>query len=116
LTYCAGYVTQRRISDVERTTGFKYVVKLIGRNAFQDETVATLDVAGDLAVLTAGLRPWLLGYLSIGSREDGWYAGCLVTTDDDGHYDTYLAVAVEDVIWYWDEECVPLSQLDTSGY
>lgn len=102
---------------MERTTGFKYVVKLIGRNVFQDETVTTLDVIGDQAMLTAGLRPWLLGFLSTGSREGGWYAASLVATNDDGHYDTYFAVAAEDVIWYWDEECVPLSQLDAStGY
>jgi len=106
---------------VERTTGFetgfKYVVRLIGRNAFQDETVTTLDVTGDQAMLTAGLRPWLLGYLSTGSRQDGWYTGCLVAADENGYYDTYFSLAVEDVIWYWDGECVPLSQLDaSSGY
>jgi hypothetical protein len=96
---------------VDRTTGLKYVVTLAGSNIFLDKIIETEDVAGASAELTAGLRPWLLAYLRSGPRDNGWYTGCLVATDEDGAYDTYLALAIEDVIWYWDEECAPVSQL-----
>jgi len=99
------------LTTVDRTTGFKYVLMLMGRNVYPAETIATEDVAGAVADLTTGLRPWLLAYLSNGSRDNGWYTARLVTTDEDGCYDTYLALADEDALWYWDEECLPLSRL-----
>jgi hypothetical protein len=96
---------------VDRTTGFKYVLMLMGRNVYLHETIATEDVTGAMEDLATGLRSWLLAYMRNGSRDNGWYTGCLVATDEDGSYDTYLSLAVEDAIWYWDEECAPLSRL-----
>jgi hypothetical protein len=93
------------------TQKLKYVLIMIGRNPFMNTTVTTEDVTGAVADLAAGLRPWLLTHLRTGFRDNGWYAGCLVTPDEDGSYDTYHSLAMEDVIWYWDEECAPLSQL-----
>jgi hypothetical protein len=89
----------------------KYVLLMMGTDAYLDETLATEDVTGTIEDLTAGLRPWLLAYLEKGEHANGWYTGRLVATDEDGSYDTYLSFAVEDVLWFWDEECAPLSSI-----
>ena len=91
--------------------GHKYVLTIAGTGPFLDQTVATEDVTGAVADLVAGLRPWLLAHLAKKPRANGWYTGCLVETDEHGHYDTYLSLATEDVVWYWDEEFAARSQL-----
>lgn len=89
--------------------GLKYVLMLMGSDLYLVRTVATEDVSGTLDEAVAGLRHWLLTQLSNSSHDNGWYTGRLVRTDDDGSYDTYFSLAVEDAIWYWDQECVPVS-------
>jgi hypothetical protein len=96
-----------------RTTGFRYVLRRTGKYPYSDRTVASEDVSGTVEDLTAGLRPWLLAYLTSRSRDNGWYIAYLVT--EDAFYDPYHAVADDDVIWYWDEEWVPLSRFTDSG-
>ena len=96
-----------------RTTGFRYVLRLSGRSPLSDRTVASEDVSGTPADLTAGLRPWLLAYLKSKPRDYGCYSAYLVT--EDAFYDPYHALADHDIVWYWDEECVPLSRLTDSG-
>lgn len=91
------------------TQRFKYVLTLIGRNRFLDENLDDEDVTGPVGDLVTGLRSWLLARLGNGSWENGWYTGRLVAVNEDGTYDTYLAVATEDVVWFWDEEYTPRS-------
>lgn len=89
----------------------KYVLMMMGKDLYLDTTVTTEDVTGTSEELTAGLKPWVLAHLKTGPHPNGWYTGRLVETDEDGDYDTYHSLAVEDVIWYWDEECVPVSSI-----
>ncbi|MCT2587094.1 hypothetical protein [Actinophytocola gossypii] len=93
------------------TKEYKYVLLMVGRNPFLNTTVTTEDVKGTETELTTALRPWLLAYLRNGFHDNGWYSACLVAPDEHGSYDTYHSLAMEDIIWYWDEECAPLSQL-----
>lgn len=87
------------------------MLTLAGDRLGWDETITTEDVTGAVDDLTAGLRPWLRGYLNNGSHGNGWYLAYLVTTTETGAYDTYHSLAAEDVIWYFDEECTPLSAM-----
>ena len=100
------------VQTVTEETDLKYVLLLAGPVFGTDETVTTLDVTGTGSVgeLTVGLRPWLLTTLQSKEHVNGWYIGCLVTVDEEGTYDTYLSLAMESALWYWDEECVPVSQ------
>ncbi|MPZ84919.1 MAG: hypothetical protein GEV28_32860 [Actinophytocola sp.] len=86
-------------------------MRLAGDRFGSDETITTEDVPGAEADLTAGLRPWLLAYLNNGCHGNGWYIAFLVATTETGAYDTYDSLAAEDVIWYFDEECAPLSAI-----
>jgi hypothetical protein len=40
---------------------------------------------------------------------DGRYSAYLVELDDEGQYDTYLALAYEDIIWFYGTEHAPVS-------
>lgn len=93
--------------------GLKYVLLRAGRGMGTDETVRVEDVTGTVDDLAAGLRPWLLAYLRNGFHDNGWYIACLVATNKAGVYDTYRSLAMEDVLWYWDEECAPVSRVTT---
>lgn len=86
-----------------------YVAVRMGNGIGSDVTVTAADVTGTMDDLKAGLRPWLLAYLSEESRDHGWYVGALVAVDEDGTYDTYWSLAMEDVLWFWDQECAPVS-------
>jgi hypothetical protein len=90
----------------------KYVLLRTKEGYNADETHKAEDVTGTMDDLTAGLRPWLLAFLRDGSHPDGWYLSCLVATDEAGAYDTYHSLASEHVIWYWDEEYVPVSSME----
>ncbi|OLF10931.1 hypothetical protein BLA60_12930 [Actinophytocola xinjiangensis] len=95
---------------VTAETELKYVLLLAGAVNGTDETVTTLDVTGTVGELTVGLRPWLLATLRSKEHTNGWYIACLVTVNHDRTYDTYLSLAMESTLWFWDEECVPISQ------
>jgi hypothetical protein len=103
------------VQDEERQPRpLMYVAVRMGNGIGSDVTVTTEDVTGTVDDLKAGLRPWLLALLRDGSHDHGWYVGCLVGVDDDGAYDTYWSLAMEDVLWFWESECVPLSQLSSA--
>ncbi|MPZ80621.1 MAG: hypothetical protein GEV28_09585 [Actinophytocola sp.] len=72
-----------------------------------DHTRAVLEVFGTVAELTARLRPWALEVITCERYSDGRYFAYLVELDDDGEFETYLAVAIEDVIWFYEQEYVP---------
>jgi len=88
-----------------------YVAVMMGNGFGQEKTVEAARVTGTLESLKGELRQWLLNYLLADTRENGWYVGSLVEVDETGAYDTYTALVMEDVIWYWDQELVPRSQL-----
>lgn len=88
---------------------WKYVLLRVGNGVGTDVTVKTEEVTGTVDDLTTGLRPWLLAYLRNGFHDHGWYVGCLVAADKAGFYDTYCSLTMQDVLWFWDVECAPVS-------
>ncbi|MGM1059753.1 hypothetical protein [Saccharothrix sp. Mg75] len=66
------------------------------------ETVATAP-GGE----TSGLRPWALSQLRDRSLPDGFYQAFQVEPDEDGDFDTYDSIHVEDVVWLYESEYVP---------
>jgi hypothetical protein len=96
-------------SEDQEPRSWLYVVTQMGNGFGQDKSIAVTGVNGPLDNLTAELRPWLLDFLRDGDRDNGWYCCSLVAVDEDGGYDTYCALAAVDILWYWDQECVPVS-------
>lgn len=72
-----------------------------------EHTHAVLEMAGTAAELTPRLRPWALDIVRQEQCGDGRYFAYLVELDDDGRFDTYHALSVEDVIWFYEQEYVP---------
>ncbi len=72
------------------------------------ETVATEAVEAGATVeeSIAGLRPWASGVLRGGDHECGFYHAFLVEADEDGEFDTYHAIHVEDLVWFYESEYV----------
>lgn len=72
-----------------------------------ERTRTMLEVRGTVAELSARLRPWALEALTHERGNDGRYFAYLVELDDDGEFDTYLALSIEDVVWFYEQEYVP---------
>lgn len=74
------------------------------------ETVATEAVEAGVAVdeSITGLRPWAWGLLRGGNHQGGFYHAFLVEADEDGEFDTYHAIHVEDLVWFYESEYVPV--------
>jgi hypothetical protein len=53
-----------------------------------------------------GLRTWASGLLRSGDHEGGFYSAFLVEADEDGEFDTYHAIHVEDLVWFYESEYV----------
>jgi hypothetical protein len=70
---------------------------------------AVVKVDGPIAELTDRLRPWALATAMREDCCDGRYSAYLVELDDEGQYDTYLALAFEDIIWFYGKEHAPVS-------
>lgn len=68
-----------------------------------------LEVSGAPDELATRLRPWALDLVTRERCGDGRYFAYLVELDDDGKFDTYLALSMADVIWFYEQEYVPAS-------
>ena len=68
-----------------------------------------LEVSGSPDELAPRLRPWALDLVTRERGGDGRYFAYLVELDDNGEFDTYLALSMVDVIWFYEQEYVPVS-------
>ena len=68
-----------------------------------------LEVSGTQDELTTRLRPWALDLVTRERCGDGRYFAYLVELEDDGEFDTYLALSMADIIWFYEREYVPAS-------
>lgn len=80
----------------------------VGHIAWQRTTVVE-EQPGLPDDLTPRLRPWALATLLRDLRGDGRYFAHLVELDSDDQFDTYDALATEEVIWFHEQEHVPSS-------
>lgn len=67
------------------------------------------ELAGTPAELEPRLRSWAREYVQHNQCDDGRYFAYLVELDDDGGFDTYFALATEDLVWFYEQEYVPAS-------
>jgi hypothetical protein len=65
-------------------------------------------VTGAQEELAARLRPWALQILRRDDVGNGHYFARLVALDEDRDYDPYLAEEVEDILWFYGVEHVPV--------
>lgn len=77
-----------------------------GRLGF-DKIQTFEPITGDPEELRAGLRAWTLATTAREGLGDGRYTGYLVELEDDGTFDTYLALCFEVIIWFYEQEYVP---------
>lgn len=72
-----------------------------------ERTHVFIQVTGSVDELTTRLRPWALEILAWLKYGNGIYIAYLVEVAADGTYDTNLDLAVEDVVWLYEQEYVP---------
>jgi hypothetical protein len=72
------------------------------------ETVATKEVEAGVTdeESVAGLRPWASGLLRAGEHQGGFYHAFLVESDENGEFDTYHSMHVEDLVRFYESEYV----------
>ncbi|MCP2165703.1 hypothetical protein LX83_002561 [Goodfellowiella coeruleoviolacea] len=58
--------------------------------------------------LARRLRPWTLDLLRERKCGDGKYLGFLVELYEDNQFDTGIALAEEEVIWFYESEYLPV--------